>query len=469
MVTFIPARNEWADIFGKIGKGASEGYMQRSDENAVRKAIMDLGPNPSAKEMLSALTNTKTYNPQAKRQALSDFLGVEKFEELRRHAQAKEKMETEKNRIAALGKQAQGDQEVRKQNYLDAGYPEYLANIMVDPASTPGVKNHIADEHKELIGRGIRKPLIQQEQQQPASSANAAAAATPANESAPIAENPIQAQETTAAAAAAEPIAQAPETAVEAPPLTPPPSEKKEEWPEIPAPPETTAKEREDWRTKNQTFNNKLLKEVKAKSDAHRNTMIRYDRLTSLNNSNKLPEGMGRLVINPGTGDLYGIAALKGDTSKETQDFVKTLADFLIDAKSYFGGRVTNFDVQAFKTRLPSLLNTSDGRRLIIEQMRLMEQLQTVHDTELGRALKHYGRNASYSDILNVVEDKTKDKEEAVISKIQNLDQASNYLDQMHKDPKFKDHLLMQSPQGKFKAVPNNKVDGAEKKGYTRW
>lgn len=460
MVTFIPAKDDWADAFRKIGSGVTQGYMNRSDENAVRKAIADLGPNASARDILSTLTNVKTYGNEAKQEALKNYLGVENFEELKRKAQAQEEISREKNRVAAMGKKTEADVESLKASLIADGMPDYEADLYVQ--SPPGVQQRIQAAHIEAKARGLRQPISQNQSEQAApGTPGGTPTKGPMAEVAQNKEIPLPVEEALA------PVDEAIEKTVEA--VEEPPVKQKDEWPEIPPPPRTTPAEQEKWRDKNQAFNNKLLKEAKEKGNSHTNALIRYNRLSSLNNSKKLPEGMGRLVINPETGEPYAVASLLGLVNKETQDFVKTMNDFMIDAKNYFGSRVTNFDVQAFKSRLPTLLNTPDGRRLIIEQMKLMEELQIVHDTELEKGLKHYGRNASYSDIQNVVDERTTKKETEIINKINNLDQAANYLDLMASDPKFKDTTLMQSPQGKFKAVPNSKVSDAKSKGYISW
>ena len=78
---------------------------------------------------------------------------------------------------------------------------------------------------------------------------------------------------------------------------------------------------------------------------------------------------------NPNTALAELPAAIMDETREEfaislIQQYIKTLNDFISQAKNFFGARVTNFDLQSFKSRLPSLLNTEEGRRAIIEQMR---------------------------------------------------------------------------------------------------
>lgn len=81
MVTILPKENDWADAFSSIGKGVSEGYLDRSDENALKKAVQDLKPNASPREILDAITGTKTYGKEAKQNVIKNYMGIAEFEE----------------------------------------------------------------------------------------------------------------------------------------------------------------------------------------------------------------------------------------------------------------------------------------------------------------------------------------------------------------------------------------------------
>lgn len=87
MVQIIEADNSWADAARKFGSDLVQGYANRSDEQAIQKSIMALGDKPTARQILDALTNTKTHSPKAKQEALKNYMGVAEFEE----AQAKNK------------------------------------------------------------------------------------------------------------------------------------------------------------------------------------------------------------------------------------------------------------------------------------------------------------------------------------------------------------------------------------------
>jgi len=448
MVQILPKEHDWSDAFQSIGQGLSQGYQNRADEMALQKAVMDLGDNPPADKLMRAILSTKTYGNEAKQNLFKNELGIAQFQEMQKKNAEATNIANEKNRIAALKKDTKISEAEEYESLIADGMPDYEADLYVK--SPPGVKGRIIASHNEAKARGLREPLSKKAQKPLEGELKKPVEGNLPQEEVIAPED----QETQI-----DPLVKKEPVAIE----------KKPEWPVIPPPPETTASEREKFRSKNQTENNKILKETKGKLKTHENALIRYNTIDQLNNTHKLPDGVARLLVNPQTGEVHPEAQLFGLVNKETQQFAKTIRDFLVDAKNYFGARVTNFDVGAFNARLPGLLNTEDGRRLIVQQMKLMEELEIVREKELDQALKHYGRNATYSDIQKVVDEKIIDKEAKLIEKVNNVNKASDYLDLMVKNPKYKDSILMQSPEGKFKAVPKDKLIDANARGYTKW
>ncbi len=113
--------------------------------------------------------------------------------------------------------------------------------------------------------------------------------------------------------------------------------------------------------------------------------------LNNINESGELPEGLGKWVINPSTGEPYSVVSLAGKVNSSTQRWIKTLNDFTTKAKESFPGRVTNFDLQRFMARLPGLLNTPDGRQVILSQMDLTSKIDHLYDDALTKVYRHYG------------------------------------------------------------------------------
>lgn len=97
MVTILPKENDWADAFRQLGGGLVEGYTNRSDEMALQKAVSSLPPNATPRDILNAITNTKTYRPAAKQEALKNYMGVAEFEQSQRKAQAVQEETQRKN------------------------------------------------------------------------------------------------------------------------------------------------------------------------------------------------------------------------------------------------------------------------------------------------------------------------------------------------------------------------------------
>jgi hypothetical protein len=232
-----------------------------------------------------------------------------------------------------------------------------------------------------------------------------------------------------------------------------------EEWPTLETPLNMTPAEKVKWENNNEKENNKELKESQSKKKVYRDNGLLIKSMTNTNDSGKLPSGLSNLIIDPKTGDISGEAQLAGLVNPETQLYVKNLKQFLKGAKEFFGARVTNFDVKSFMAQLPTLLNSDQGRRLILKQMEYVNDLEQVHNTTLNEGLKKYGRKANYGQIVKAVDDKVAVKEQDLLYKIDNVVEASKFLNILAENPeKFKGTVVMQDPEGKFKAVPQDKV-----------
>lgn len=144
---------------------------------------------------------------------------------------------------------------------------------------------------------------------------------------------------------------------------------------------------RKDWRKENVP----IFEQNNAKLDATNADILATKKLRTL--SDKLPEGIERIIINPETGDLYGAAQLAGLASPEVQEWVKTISRFQNRAKDTFGSRVTNFDLMSYMKQFPGLLNTKEGRNRIIRMMDINYDLDKLYSTALQKVYQHYGLN----------------------------------------------------------------------------
>lgn len=101
MVTILPKdENSWSDIGERFAGGLSNQYMNRSDEMALQKAVQDLGPNASARDVLNAVTGAKTYGNEAKKSFMENIMGAERLDIAQKQAKTNQDLATAKKTIA---------------------------------------------------------------------------------------------------------------------------------------------------------------------------------------------------------------------------------------------------------------------------------------------------------------------------------------------------------------------------------
>lgn len=130
----------------------------------------------------------------------------------------------------------------------------------------------------------------------------------------------------------------------------------------------------------------------------------KVDFLDSLNKTDKLPKGLGLLNV-----DRKGNLRLPMFASKEAQAYVKTINEFLQGAKDNFGARVTNFEVDLFLKRLPTLWNSKEGREYVIKQLKIVNQINQLSnqgtlqgiDKAGGLRKVDYDSAVSYGESVN--------------------------------------------------------------------
>ncbi len=167
--------------------------------------------------------------------------------------------------------------------------------------------------------------------------------------------------------------------------------------------------EKAQWRKENAP----IFLETKNKLQTNKRDELGIKSLTNLNESRKLPEGFERLIINPETGDFYGMAQLAELPSPEAQQWVKEVARFQNRAKDAFGSRVTNFDLQSYMKQFPGLMNSYEGRRRILKMMDINNKLDSLYDTALKKVYEKYDLNGVSQVEANklaesLIEDETK-------------------------------------------------------------
>jgi len=401
----------------EIGKILQEYQTNRQDENAFENAQLKL--------MQSTVSPSRRIEAQKELNEVQKLI-IQKNNALNSKVNKMQKTEEEKNELY--------------NDLIEDGWPPEEAKIYL--SAPPGVQGSLERNHRMEKARGIRKnPQKTNTSQQQ------------------IKQNPLENPE--GISATDEEIIATPEGKEEI--------IKEEEWPDLPPPENMIPAEKIKWENKNEATNIKELKEVEAKKKVYRDNKILINGMQKAVDSKKLPKGLAKmLVIDPETGDIRPTAQAAGLINKETEDYVKNLKKFLKGAKEFFGARVTNFDVTSFMAQLPGLLTSEQGKRLILKQMELVNELESIHANEIDEGLKKYGRKANYIDISRTVDERVAKRESEILKKIDQVAEASDQLDKMADNPeKFKDTSLMITPEGTFKAVKKDLISKYESKGWS--
>lgn len=209
-------------------------------------------------------------------------------------------------------------------------------------------------------------------------------------------------------------------------------------------------------------FSGLLPNEVQAKKNILRkeNISILQDaekKLKSLNNqksrvtfmenlSNKLPDGFFQKMtrgIDPFTGKII----VSDLATPEAELFVKIVNDFTDAAKDSYGARVTNFDLEQFLKRLPTLANTTEGRKLIFDYMKNIHKMDEKYDKNLIKTFQDYSlEGISQENVLRKVEKmmETQDAQKEDTSK----------------------EIRVKAPDGQIGFIKEDQLAAAQKKGF---
>lgn len=167
-------------------------------------------------------------------------------------------------------------------------------------------------------------------------------------------------------------------------------------------------------RKENRKFNEPKVAELNKKLLNLEIEDARFERLEDLskNYSDKFPSRLtAAWFTKDGQINKVGQALL----ADEVQEFVKLVQDNLTGLKDTFGARVTNFDIDAYLRRLPSLLNSPGGRERVLRDLRLINQINRTHAKGIIDIFKENGGTDKipYSEAENIYRDRYKDQIQA--------------------------------------------------------
>lgn len=140
-------------------------------------------------------------------------------------------------------------------------------------------------------------------------------------------------------------------------------------------------------------------------------------------------------------------------SNPDSEEYAKLEAEFLRDVRQIFpGGRITNYEIQAYLKGIPSLMNSPEGKKAIIRNRRLINEGKTVRYNAYKDILKENGgRKPPNLDIL--LEERTSEEMARISNEFR--DSIQNTVDQ------FQQPIRMKDQNGKIYNIPPNKIEQA--------
>ena len=165
-------------------------------------------------------------------------------------------------------------------------------------------------------------------------------------------------------------------------------------------------------REKSEAF--KATKDIRTKLNTESRTAkeddMRLDRMYDLNKEGKLNTPFYVAALQKLGLDIPALL------NPDSQEFQRLSIDFLRNAKSYFGSRVTQYEVQMFLKSIPSLLQSKEGRDRVIRNLKIINEGKAIRAKEMRKIIRE-NNGIPPLDLEDRVEERVSDKLDKLASK----------------------------------------------------
>lgn len=133
-------------------------------------------------------------------------------------------------------------------------------------------------------------------------------------------------------------------------------------------------------------------KEITKEAVSAKNNDKRLNRMEQLINGGKIAGPITSSLIDTAAKGIFGIGVdLSGLQNADTQEFNKISKDFLKEAKSIFGSRLTDTDVKAFLQTVPTLLNSDEGKKRVIYNLKSFNEAAKLRKEVADKIIEENG------------------------------------------------------------------------------
>jgi hypothetical protein len=136
-----------------------------------------------------------------------------------------------------------------------------------------------------------------------------------------------------------------------------------------------------------------------------------------------------------------------------TEEYAKLEADFLRDVRNVFpGGRITNYEIQAYLKTVPSLMNSPEGKKAIIRNRKLQNEAKRLrYDAYKDILRENDGRKPRNLSLL--IDERISDKMASIEDRFREGIQEEV--------EKFQQPVRMVAPNGMVVDIPPNQIQRA--------
>ena len=195
-----------------------------------------------------------------------------------------------------------------------------------------------------------------------------------------------------------------------------------------------------------------LATEIENDFKASESENIRLDRMEKLQEKGELSTPAMVKTLN-----TLGIP-LAVLSNPDSEEYAKLEADFLRDVRNVFpGGRITNFEIQAYLKTVPGLMNSPEGQEAIIRNRRLFNEAKKARYDAYREILnENDGRKPRNMGVL--IDDRIRDKM---------IDIETRFKDGVQNEiEKFQQPIRMIGPDGRTANIPPNLIESAMNDGF---
>lgn len=202
---------------------------------------------------------------------------------------------------------------------------------------------------------------------------------------------------------------------------------------------------------------------TKAKQNADED-IARLNKLEKLSDAGKLPNDMVYKFL-----DEIGMSDVGSLVGADAQEFNKIITDFTSKAKDRYGARISNFELGTFLRGLPSLLQTPEGRKQVIKDLKLFAQLPQRR-FDLMQQLKKENDGIPPLDLEDQIESRMEPFKKEIFSKYEQYGEdlpQYNVISRSKTQPKASESKgeTVKFPNGKFYHSDGMRWRPAEIKG----